>query len=802
MPPSAVARSVSFCATALEAAFWGKGMYRSGMLAAVLLLGLLGAAGCGPLACLPNNPPDAACAHASRPDPLLPAGCGDDDGEPCPQNIATVSTVMNPEARLREISLAECIALALENGRTGQFFDRAGTGRRTSVTGVAPGGASGVSDSIRVLAYTPAILGTDIEQSLSRFDVIWQTGFQFNHFDEPVGLTSLLPEGVPGFNNSTVQNVANSFAFFNTTSVEDTALFGTQLIKPLPTGGTAGISFLTDYFNTPNIAGALNVPVVDRSIPINNPFLFTPAYRPQVNFTFEQPLLQGFGLFTNDVRDSHPGSLRTPFPTDVRAPGILLTRVTYEQSKLEFQRQVHDLLYTVEEAYWELYGAYWDLHSREVGMRQALSAWQVAKQKFDKGGLPARNLAQIEQQYLNFRIQRLQALGHGAPGQSGVLEAERRLRYVLGLPAEDGTRLIPCNMPVDTPQVPDWKSAVADAFGQRPELQQIHQELRAAELILRRSEDLRLPDLRFLARYNINGLGQDLGSALDNFAQARYDDWDAGLVLSVPLGARLGNSEVARAKLKLAQRNLYLRDQEDKVVLSLQRSYRDVVQLSEEIHLRRLRQNAASAELTERFKIFQAGASDEASLNVLLEAQRNWIEALRDEQLAICRYNVALADFEWQKGTIMAYDNVQVAEGAVPAYAFDRASKHIRQFQRSLTLWHNRRGDVQVDGVSGSPAAPVCGPPVPWPAAARLPDSDRKQAPGTVAKAPVASATVAPQAVPLSTPPAPPLPLVPLAPLTPPTGRAVMLPPVATNDGIGSDALNPASQPHPQASPR
>ena len=81
-----------------------------------------------------------------------------------------VRTVVSPENLPRPVSLIECLALALENGRTGELFDAAGSKRRSSVTGSGRvSSPSDASDSIRVFAYDPAMLATETEQSLSRF---------------------------------------------------------------------------------------------------------------------------------------------------------------------------------------------------------------------------------------------------------------------------------------------------------------------------------------------------------------------------------------------------------------------------------------------------------------------------------------------------------------------------------------------------------------------------------------------------------------------------------------------------------
>jgi hypothetical protein len=204
------------------------------------------------------------------------------------------------------------------------------------------------------------------------------------------------------------------------------------LLKPLPTGGVAGIFFTDNYAYQPLLPASQFV---------------NPAYRPLAGFVFEQPLLRGSGVGINQLLDSHPGGFRNPFPTSNRVPGIMLARIGQVKSQLEFERRIHELVFKVEEAYWGLYSAYWELYSRENGMKQAHRAWLSAKNKQAAGGLGEADVAMIEDQYHFFRTQRLEAMGRGTGGRAGVLEAERKLRYLLGLPAEDGSRLVPEDSP-------------------------------------------------------------------------------------------------------------------------------------------------------------------------------------------------------------------------------------------------------------------------------------------------------------------------------------------------------------------
>lgn len=629
---------------------------------------------------LPAGPSAAEAGVA--PDPAR-ARNGLDATTPGP---GPVSTVADPERPPRYVALAECIALALENGRTGAFFDRLGSERRSSVSGLNRQSApSAATDNVRVFAYDPALAGADVAQAASRFDVLWNSSLLFSRIDQPTRILDPSP----------VQILINRNRL-------DYAEFQSGFLKPLPTGGLAGVQYRETY----------------EYQPFGGPTILNPGYRSFANLTFEQPLLRGFGTLVNQVRDAHPGGVRSQVPIPGRGPGLLLARVGAEQARLEFERRVHEVVFAVEEAYWGLYAAYWELHSRDNALRQAHAAWKVAKSRYDAGGLGIEDLAMVEEQYHFFRTQRLEALGRGVAGRPGVLEAERRLRYVVGLPAEDGHRLIPCDAPRLIPGAEVWAGALAEAAQRRPELRQVREEIRAVELNLVRARDLMRPDLRFFSRYGMNGLGTNLGGGLANFG---HQEFDVGLQMLVPLGAREGAAEMARARHQLEQRHAFLRDQEAKLLFSLQRSYRDLVQLREEIRTRRSQRQAAETQLRARFEKFRAGGDPkrpEASVDLLLRAQRNWADSVRDEYVAVCNYNVALADYELQKGTILAYHHVGFAEGPLPPGAAPQASRRLRD-------WRSSRGADRFPGADETDPLLAMTPP----AAVVLPEAAPAAAP-------------------------------------------------------------------------
>jgi len=139
------------------------------------------------------------------------------------------TTVLDFVRPPRFMTLRECLALGLEQGNVGVQTSQ----------GAANGGAFGLkidnlvslngtvvtgTDAIRAFALDPAAIQPEIERSLSRFDARWVTSMQWQKIDAPTAAQFL------SFQNS-----------------QDAAQLNSTLVKPLPTGGVAGITWSTTY---------------------------------------------------------------------------------------------------------------------------------------------------------------------------------------------------------------------------------------------------------------------------------------------------------------------------------------------------------------------------------------------------------------------------------------------------------------------------------------------------------------------------------------------------------------------------
>jgi hypothetical protein len=595
-------------------------------------------------------------------------------------------TLYNLDRQIRYLSLAEAVSIALEQGTVGQpslLFPGIGLDNLISAPqGTPPQG----SDSIRVLSMDPATTAVNIDASLAKFDAVLGTSMMWTATDQPIV--------------SPIQNLqAGGTTSGLSAIVQQQAQFQSGIYKPLPTGGVAGITFTAPYTFT-NLPSRLN-----------------PFYQPSLQFTFEQPLLQGFGIEINQLRAFHPGSILPISPPNSLLPppaatylpynfnnlsgvglglppGIVIARIRFNQNRAEFERNVNQMLLNVENAYWNLYGSYYQLYSREQGLRFAYETWKITGAQFRVGRVSRAALAQAEGQYNLFRSQRLQAI-------DTVLDNERQLRAMMGMQIEDGTRLVPSDQPTLAEYRPDWKTGWYEAMQNRPELYMARQDVKVAQLNVQLAKNYLMPDLRSFLAYDSNSIGDRLDgnggfNAFRNLASNTYNDWTVGLRLGMPLGFRFAHAQLRQSQLQLARAYLVLQDQELKAERFLGLYYRRMSSAYFQIKAARAQREAFATQLEIRYQLYRAGSNEPGTggpgqgtpitLNLLLESQRFWAEALATEYQAIVTYNNSIAGWEFGKATIMQHDNVTISEGPIPVAAQQRAVEHLRERTKALVL--------------------------------------------------------------------------------------------------------------------
>lgn len=565
-------------------------------------------------------------------------------------------TLRNPEAvEVWELTLQEAIRIALGNAEV----IRDVTGLEQNPLESEPVVAQQLtSPDFAPTVYDVAIdesdprLGT--EAALAAFDTQFTTSMFWSRNDQPVNNPVVIGGGA---------GVVGAPLFI---LQRDSANFQAGLQKIGAAGTQMSVTHSIDY-NFSNVAGNF----------------FPSAYTGNLEVAFTQPLLQGAGVEFNRIA----GPNSNPAQVGFFSTGVLIARTRTDINIAEFERRVRDLLSQVESSYWDLYFAYRDLDSQAAGRNSALRTWRTVKAKFDTGGGSLAEEAEAREQYFLFRARVEDALDR-------LYAAETNLRLLIGLSANDGRLIRPADEPTTAPVVHDWYVALAEALTNRVELRGQKWRIKQAQLSLVAARNFLLPRLDFTALYRVNGLGDDLlsqdnsprfSNVYGEIGSNDFTDWTLGFQLDVPIGFRQAASAVRNAELTLARQRAILRDHELHISHKLSAALRELDRFYTLAETNFNRRRSAERQVDAFQAEYELGR---VTLDRLLDAQSRLAEAESAYYNSLVEYNKALKRVEFEKGTLLAYNNVALAEGPWPlkAYCDARERAHERAVARPTDI--------------------------------------------------------------------------------------------------------------------
>ncbi|HKD37984.1 MAG TPA: TolC family protein, partial [Pirellulales bacterium] len=595
--------------------------------------------------------------------------------------------------------------------------------------------------NIRTIA-DPAIIDTDarygVEAALSEFDAVFHSKFDYQR------------------NDRLVNNV-----FFGGGTHElrqDTDIFRSEINKTTATGATFGFAHNTVY---------------DHNNEPGN--LFPSAWDTNFEWTWRQPLLQGAGVEFNRIAGPKgaPGNLN----------GVLIARVNTDISLADFEMGLRDLVSNIENAYWDLYFAYRDLDAKIAARDNALDSWRKTHALFIAGrrGGEAEKEAEAREQYFAFqeevqnawsgRLYEPTETNNGSGGGTfratgGVRVAERRLRFLIGLPMSDGRLIRPADEPSMAKVVYNWDEVLPDAVNARPELRRQRWTIKRDELALIASRNFLLPKFDSFALYRIRGFGHDLKDGTDNtmensafhdLTSGNHDEWEAGLELTVPLGERQGHAAVRNAQLLLSRDRAILDDQERQVVLDVSNAIAEVDRAYQVAQTAFNRRMAAKADVASTKAAYE---SDKAPLDLYLEAQRRVATAESLFFASLVEYALAIKNLHYAKGSLLDYNEIYLAEGPWPGKAYkDAADRKTARWQpKPLNYIFNQPPPVSIGTEPNYPLPPPAGPIGPPPVPPIGPAAPIGPAPEELPKTPPIGPQGRPMIEPRLTPPIPPQP--------------------------------------------
>lgn len=509
------------------------------------------------------------------------------------------------------------------------------------------------------LTYTNPIFGEDA--ALSAFDAELSSGVFFEKNDRP-------------FNTSFTGDTKGIFQ-------QDLLTSNLQLSKLTATGGRFTSRGIINYDDN-NQAG--------------NRFFH--SWEPIIENEFRQPLLQGAGSEFNRIAgpSQAPGAYN----------GILIARTNTEISLTDFERGVRDYIVNVENAYWDLYYAYRELNAQTEARDAAYEVYKNAEANTAEERVSSLEKASAHEQYLRFEAALVESMegrpaegtqaGSGSSGgvfrrNVGVRVAERRLRHLIGMPITDGSLLQPADQPNTTPVVFDWDESMGIAISQRPETRRQRWLIKQRELQLIASKNFLQPRLDVVGRHRFRGLGRDLtgGESFDqvvnspnnndnvsgglaDLATGHFQEWQLGVEMRMPVGMRQAHTAVRNAELGLLRERVILKEQERKIALDLSNAVAEVRRSASSMSLAEQRYKAAVDYRGQAAERIQRGR---AQFDVLLEAQRRVLEAQVQFINAEVENGIAVRNVHVERGTLLNFHGIQLAENQSDPAAYVRASR-------------------------------------------------------------------------------------------------------------------------------
>ncbi len=449
-----------------------------------------------------------------------------------------------------------------------------------------------------------------------------------------------------------------------------------------------------------------------------------PSWDSIVEAEVRQPLLQGAGVQFNRIAGPDVVFDGRRQVSNLYH-GVMVARLNTDVSLADFRIALRNLVSNVENAYWDLYFAYRDLDAKIEARNGALEAWRTVQAMLEAkqpGGVAERE-AQYREQYYRSEGEVREALtgrlldrtntfngssGGTFRGASGVHVAERRLRMVLGLEINDGRMIRPAEEPTLSPITYDWRELVAESVTRREELHRQRLHVRRRELELVASRNFLLPRLDLVGRYRWRGLGEGLftgaqtvpaeqlsadfgNSSLENLFGGHYQEWQLGGELAFPVGFRRAHAAVRNAQLQLARERTVLQEQERTVLHDLSDAVADVYRAYGSCQTNYNCRLAAKHQVD----ILRDKLAKRLPLNLdqLVDAERRFTDADVQYHRATVEYMIALKNVHFEKGTLLEYSQVHLAESQEDNSPYFSAGDHHKSAEpRLLNYVLNRPG--------------------------------------------------------------------------------------------------------------
>jgi outer membrane protein TolC len=246
-------------------------------------------------------------------------------------------------------------------------------------------------------------------------------------------------------------------------------------------------------------------------------------------------------------------------------------------------------------------------------------------------------------------------------------------------PTALGQDIVPADKPEFKPYSITFDEAFARAMAHRPDLESAKATIETKSVNFRFAKNQRLPQLNLQLVKTSPGLsGQqyiydpdnpfapptpgDPGSASAAFRDAfkfLYNNWTAGVTLTIPFGDVFGQANYAYAKLDLQQAQARLKTQEQQVFLEVSDAVRTLETAAKSVEAYRIARELAEKQLEAEMKKLNVGMST----NYFVLTYQDALALARSAEMrALVDYNVAVATIARVTGSTLEERNITLAD--------------------------------------------------------------------------------------------------------------------------------------------
>lgn len=359
------------------------------------------------------------------------------------------------------------------------------------------------------------------------------------------------------------------------------------------------------------------------------------------------------------------------FGVDVNRTFIITAKRTSVISEKELEKRISEVLLEVERRYWLVVAARKNLELERAALELAIDLKERNQIQVDVGVLPPVAVTQAESEVAAREVSVIRA-------ENDLQAAQDNLKNVLAM---DLSRPIAA---VDEPTTEVYtfseEDSLAQAYEERPEIEQVELDIENKKTLKNYYSNQKLPRLAVEGSLQLQGLGGDenpdrlsfdeepepIPPQFDGQSEAfrqifggDFATWQVLGIFSFPLFNRTARGNYIKATAELDRSSIVLSRTKDDVALDVRSAIRQI-----ENSLRAIEAAGVSIDLAE-----EVVRNEQERLYVgigttreVLEAQRDLIDAGTREITAVTSYNIALAELEFAKGTILEKNDVRIEE--------------------------------------------------------------------------------------------------------------------------------------------